>query len=80
MSSDMKERMEDIRNVENKYGLMLFGMGLSHLMDVGHRNLTDTFVEESIRQITAQGEADAINGVAPVMSPEFQCGIIRCAA
>lgn len=75
----MSNELKEIRNIENKYGLVLFWMGLSHLVDVGHRNLTDENVAESVRQIMAQGEEDAANGI-PVMSPEFQCEIVRCAA
>ena len=80
MSNEMKERMKAIRDIENEYGLMLFGMALSHLVDTGHKHFTDSYVEEGIRQITAQGEADKANGVHPVMSVEFQCAILRCAA
>lgn len=72
--------MKEIRNIENKYGLVLFRMSLSHLVDVGHRNLTDENVEESVRQIMAQGEEDSANGKIPVMTLEFQCEIVRCAA
>lgn len=77
---EMKEDLKEIRNIENKYGLVLFRMGLSHLVDVGHRNLTDENVEESVQQIMAQGEEDKANGKIPVMTPEFQCEILRCAA
>ena len=80
MNSEMKERMNEIRNIENKYGLVTFRCGLSHLIDVGHRNLTDTFVEETIKKIIADGEKDEANGVIQIMSPGFQCEILRCAA
>lgn len=76
----MKEHLKEIRNIENKYGLVLFRMGLSHLVDVGHRNLTDENVEESVQEIMAQGEEDKADGKIPVMTPEFQCEILRCAA
>lgn len=76
----MSNEMKEIRNIENKYGLVLFRMGLSHLVDVGHRNLTDENVRESVEQIMAQVEEDAANGKISVMTPEFQCEIIRCAA
>lgn len=80
INSEMKERMNEIRNIENKYGLMLFGMGLCHLVDTGHKHFTDSYVEEGIRQIMAEGEKDAANGVHQIMTPEFQCEILRCAA
>lgn len=76
----MSNEMKEIRNIENKYGLVLFRMGLSHLVDVGHRNLTDENVRESVEQIMAQVEEDAANGKLSVMTPEFQCEIVRCAA
>lgn len=72
--------MKEIRNIENKYGLVLFRMGLSHLFDIGHRNLDDENVRESVEQIMAQCEKDTANGKISVMTPEFQCEIVRCAA
>ena len=76
----MDDEMKAIRTLEDKYGLVLFRMGLSHLVDVGHRNLTDENVGESMKQIIAQGEEDKANGAGSIMTPEFQCGIVRCAA
>lgn len=73
-------KIKEISNVENKYGLVLFRMGLTHLVDVGIRNLNDDNVEESIKRIIAQGEEDKDNGIVPIMTPEFQCEILRCAA
>ena len=68
----MTEDMKNIQGIENKYGPMLFGMGLIQLVDVGHSNITEAYVEESIAQITT-------NGKVSIMTPEFQCGIIQCA-
>jgi len=72
--------MTDIAIVEEKYGLALFRMALTHLVDVGHRNLTDEHVGDSIKQIIAQAKADMANGKKTLMPPEFQCDIVRCAA
>ncbi len=72
----MNDSMKAIRAIEDKYGLPLFGMALTHLVDVGVRNLNDDTVAECIKQIMADGEADK----GQFMSPEFQCAIIRCAA
>jgi len=74
------DKLKKIRDIENKYGLVLFRMGLSHLVDVGIRHLTDENVEEGIRQIIAKGEADEAKGMVSVMTPEIQCKILRCAA
>ena len=75
--NDKADDMRAIRNIENKYGLMLFRMGLSHLVDVGHRNFCGEYVEESIRLIMA--DTDKAGEKAPIISPEFQCEIMRCA-
>ena len=80
MSGNMKEKMREIRNIEDKYGLVLFRMGLTHLVDIGVRHLTDDNVEENIKEILAAGEMDKANGVITVMTPQFQCEIVRCAA
>ena len=70
----------EIRNLEDKYGLIPFRMGLTHLVDVGHRNLTDEDVEEAFRQIIAEGESDNENGIKTFLTPEFKCELVRCAA
>ena len=73
--------MKEIRAIEDKYGLVLFRMGLTHLVDVGHSNLSDDdVITENIELIIANGNEDKVNGKTPVITPEFQCDILRCAA
>ena len=74
------EDVQAIKDIENKYGLIQFRMGLTHLLDVGHRNFGDDEVAECVKQIMAQGEVDKASGKMPIMTPEFQCEIVRCAA
>ncbi len=76
----MNENLKSIRAVEDKYGLALFRMGLTHLVDVGVRHLNDEAVEDCILQIMEKKKADRAKGTIPVMTPEFQCAIVRCAA
>ena len=80
MDNCLKENMKAITGIENKYGSVLFRMGLTHLVDVGHRNLSDEDVVECEKLIIAQGEVDKASGKITVMTPEFQCEIVRCAA
>ena len=80
MTKEMDEKMKEIQAIENKYGLMLFRMGLTHLVDAGVSSFDDNSVEEGIKQIVAQGEADEANGVKPIMTAEFKCEIMRCSA
>ena len=74
------ENMRNIQNIENRYGLIPFRMGLIHLMEIGSENMNDAAVEDCIKQIIAQGERDRANRVHSIMSPDFQCHIVRCAA
>jgi len=76
----MSSKTQEIRAIENKYGLALFRMGLTHLTDVGIRHLDDENVNEAIKQITANDKADKANGVVTIMTAELQCEIVRCAA
>lgn len=80
MSKEIQLKMKEIRNLENKYGLLIFRVGLTHLVDVGHRNLDDKSLKERLKQILEEGEWDKVNGVKPIMAPEFKCEILRCAA
>ena len=80
LSKEAQEKMKEIQALENKYGLIVFRAGLAHLVDVGLNNFDDDSVEEGIRQILKQGEVDKSNGVMPIMTPAFQCEILRCTA
>ena len=74
-----KADIQAINDIENKYGLVLFRMGLTHLMDVGHRNLGDEAVEDGIVKIMSQGEKDKANGKLTILTPEYLCDVLRCA-
>ncbi len=76
----MDDPMKKIRAVEDRYGIVLFRMALTHLMDVGVRNLDEEAVEECIQQIMEKDVADRTQGKISIMTPEFQCSIVRCAA
>lgn len=66
--------------MEDKYGTVLFMMALTHLVDVGARNMTEQNVEEGIKRLMADDEANKCKGVVTFMTPEFQYEILRCAA
>ena len=76
----MSNKTQEISAIENKYGLVLFRMALTHLVDVGIRHLNDENVNEAVKQIAANEKADKADGVVTIMTAEFQCGIVRCAA
>jgi hypothetical protein len=76
----MRNNLKAIQAFEDKYGPVIFGMGMTQLMDVGHSNVNDDVVKGWIAQIIAKGKADEANGTRSFMTPEFQCEIIYCAA
>ena len=49
LSKEAQENMKEIQALENKYGLIIFRTGLTHLVDVGHSNLDDNSVDECIK-------------------------------
>jgi len=75
----MKDHITEIREIENRYGSILFCMAISHLADVGVRNLTDEYIKDSVKQILAEHEESKINSGSPIITAEFQCSIIYCA-
>ena len=58
----------------------MFRMGLTHLMDVGMRNFDDENVASACEKIERDARIAGEQGRIQVMTPEFQCGIVRCAA
>ncbi len=76
----MNEKLQEIKALEDKYGILLFGMSLSHLVDVGVRHLTDENVEAAVQKIMADSEACEAKGERQLMTAECQCAIIHCAA
>ena len=79
LSKEAQEKMKQIQAIEDRYGFMPFRMGITYLVDVGHKNIVDESVEEGVRQILAQGETDKSNGIRSFLAPELQCAILRCA-
>ena len=78
--TDDKKITAKIRAVEDKYGLVLFRMGLTYLIDVGARNLTEESAAEIIKEIEMLGKEEEASGKINIMTPEFKCDIVRCAA
>ena len=76
MEKTLTQTLKEIAAVENKYGLLIFRMGLTCLVDVGVRHLDDESVEDSIIDIIRDVKADTVDDVAP----EDLIRIVRCAA
>lgn len=64
---------QNINNIRRDYGEMIFRMAISHLMDVGMRNLTPELVEEAKAEITKQDDSKNF------VSNELLCDVVECA-
>ncbi len=76
----MNSISKSIGEIEDKYGLVIFRMALSHLMDVGISNFTDENVEAALRQIVVKDEESKSKNLVSIMGVDFQCNIVRCSA
>lgn len=75
-----RAKMAEIRAIEDRYGVAMFGMSLTHLIDTGVQNFTDENVASWLKQIEEQGKENDKNGVTSVLTPSFQIALINCAA
>ena len=81
MDENMSRDIEKLKALEDKYGLELFWMSAIHLFEVGIKNMTNkAAVDEAIKSIMQQGEADKTGGKITVMTPYFERKIMECAA
>jgi hypothetical protein len=68
--AESKKKFDEIRN---RVGEPMFRMGISHLMDVGIRNLDKDLVEETCEKIMQEDDSKAF------MTNGFKCELIRTA-
>lgn len=67
------ESKKKIETIRDKHSDVLFRMAISHLMDVGIRNLTQEVVEETCEQLMQKDDSKSF------MTNEFQCNLVRTA-
>ena len=73
MKTTFKTIEKNINNLRRDYGEMIFRMAISHLMDVGMRNLTPELVNEAKDEIMKQ------DGRKMFITNEVLCDIVECA-
>ena len=71
--SNYVESKKEIEAIRNKAGEMMFRMAVSHLMDVGIRNLTEETVEDTCKEIMQEDDSKAF------ITNEFKCDLVRTA-
>lgn len=73
MKTTFKTIEQNINNLRRNYGEMIFRMSISHLMDVGMRNLTPELVNEAKDEIVKQDDSKMF------VTNEALCDVVDCA-
>lgn len=73
MKTTFKTIEQNINKLRRDYGEMIFRMSISHLMDVGMRNLTPELVNEAKNEIMKQDDSKMF------VTNEVLCDVVECA-
>lgn len=73
MNTTFKTIEQNINGIRREYGEMIFRMAISHLMDVGMRNLTPELVNEAKDEIMKQDDRKMF------VTNELLCDVVECA-
>lgn len=73
MNTNFKTIEKNINNIRSDYGEMIFRMAISHLMDVGMRNLTPELVDKARDEIMKRDDSKMI------VTNEVLCDVVECA-
>ena len=73
MNTTFKTIEQNINNLRRDYGEITFRMAISHLMDVGMRNLTPELVNEAKDEIMKQDDRKMF------VTNELLCDVVECA-
>lgn len=73
MKTTFKTIEQNINNIRRDYGEITFRMAISHLMDVGMKNLTPELVNEAKDEIMKQDDRKMF------VTNELLCDVVECA-
>ena len=73
MKTTFKTIEQNINNIRRNYGEITFRMAISHLMDVGMKNLTPELVNEAKNEIMKQDDRKMF------VTNELLCDVVECA-
>lgn len=73
MNTTFKTIEQNINSIRRNYGEIIFRMAISHLMDVGMRNLTPELVNEAKDEIMKKDDSKMF------VTNELLCDVIECA-
>ena len=73
MNTTFKTIEKNINSIRREYGEMIFHMAISHLMEVGMRNLTPELVNEAKDEIMKKDDSKMF------VTNEVLCDVVECA-
>ena len=73
MNTTFKTIEQNINSIRRNYGEITFRMAISHLMDVGMRNLTPELVNEAKNEIMKKDDSKMF------VTNELLCDVVECA-
>ena len=73
MKTTFKTIEQNINNIRRDYGELIFRTAISHLMDVGMRNLTPELVNEAKDEIMKKDDSKMF------VTNEALCDVVECA-
>lgn len=73
MKTTFKTIEQNINSIRRDYGEMIFRMAISHLMDVGMRNLTPELVNDAKEEIMKKDDSKMF------VTNEALCDVVECA-
>ena len=73
MKTTFKTIEQNINNIRRNYGEITFRMAISHLMDVGMKNLTPELVNEAKDEIMKKDDSRMF------VTNELLCDVVKCA-
>ena len=75
-----KDVYDKINKIRNQYGEMQLRMGISYLFEIGCEEasrITDDDLEDTLAALLEKEEAARKQGKYPIMTPQFQCEIMK---
>lgn len=73
MNTTFKTIEQNINSIRRNYGEIIFRMAISHLMDIGMRNLTPELVNEVKDEIMKKDDSKMF------VTKELICDVVECA-
>ena len=70
-------KMKEIAQIEERYGLMIFTMALTYIMDIGIQNRRN--IKKCLEKVELNKQKDKKSGVTGILTPEHEHEIINCA-